>query len=271
MWKTLLDRIRRAIRPLRRLGRSRPVYLLDDVAYGYLNRKTGELFAGFAINGNDTVVDVGCGAGAASEFAAQCGAAVYAVDIDPAAIASVQHRLKGLKLSRPLHTVVSDSNPLPLADGVATRVLAQEVLEHVDDPQQFMAELVRVGRPGARYLLSVPAAGAESVHKVLAPAPYWRKPNHLRVFEGDSFDCLVQDAGLVIEKRINYSFYWAMWWILFWSDRGGFDLGAPGTPVLKHWNNTWEALLRTPNGPRVKKALDDFMPKSRVLIARKAA
>jgi SAM-dependent methyltransferase len=270
MWQNLLRRTRRALRPLRTLRHRRGVHLVDDESYGCFNLQTGELVAGFAIGAADTVVDVGCGAGASSEFAARCGAAVYAVDIDPQAIASVQHRMQGWTPSRPFHALISDANPLPLEDGLATRVLAQEVLEHVDDPCQFMAELVRIGRPGALYLLSVPAAHAESVHKVLAPAPYWRKPNHLRVFEGDSFDRLVQEAGLVIEKRLNYSFYWAMWWILFWSDRGGFDLAAPTTPVLRSWNKTWAALLRSPNGPRVKKALDDFMPKSRILIARKS-
>ncbi len=239
--------------------------------FGWFNEKTRELLAGFPIGESDIVVDVGCGAGRSSEFAACCGATVYAVDIDAEAIAAVERRLKSLRLSRPCHALVSDANPLPLDDGVATRVVCQEVMEHVDDPRLFLAELVRIGGPGARYLLSVPDPAGESLQKELAPEAYWRKPNHLRVFGREEFERLVRDAGLEIENRVPYSFFWSMWWVLFWSDKGGFEFGSPGTPVLAHWNKTWTALLKMPNGPRVKQALDEFMPKSQVLIARKAA
>ncbi|WP_215199644.1 methyltransferase domain-containing protein, partial [Escherichia coli] len=44
-----------------------------------------------------------------------------------------------------LECLVSDCDPLPLADATATRVVSTEVIEHVDDPRQFLAELVRVG------------------------------------------------------------------------------------------------------------------------------
>jgi ubiquinone/menaquinone biosynthesis C-methylase UbiE len=243
----------------------------EDERLGLFNHETRELLGGFAIGPDDTVVDVGCGAGAASEFAADCRANVYAVDIDPLALAAVDKRMQGRKLLRHFRTVLSDSNPLPLPDGMATRVVAQEVLEHVDDPQQFMAELMRIGRPDALYLLSVPDPVGERVQKNLAPDAYWRKPNHLRIFEREQFADLVRDAGLRVEKRLSSSFFWSMWWILFWSGRGNVASGEPGTPVLALWNKTWAALLNTQHGPRIKMALDEAMPKSQVILARKVA
>lgn len=239
--------------------------------FGLFNEQTQELLGSFPIGAADTFVDVGCGAGSASIFAAECGAAVYAVDIDPRALATVQERMGRTKCSRPFHTLLSDANPLLLPDGLASRVVAQEVLEHVDDPHQFMAELARIGQPGSLYLLSVPDPAAEKVQKVLAPEAYWRKPNHLRIFERDEFSNLVSDAGLCIEKRLSYSFFWSMWWILFWSGQGDLAAGAPGTRVLTHWNKTWSALRETPNGPRIMRALDECMPKNQVILARKAA
>lgn len=243
----------------------------EDERFGLFNEQKGELLDGFPIDSADTVVDVGCGAGCASVFAADCGAAVYAVDIDPRALAAVEDRMRGRKPARPLRTLLSDANPLPLPDGLATRVVAQEVLEHVDDPRQFLSELVRIGRADALYLLSVPDPAAESVQKKLAPAAYWQKPNHLRIFGRDEFADLVRDAGLRIEKRMWSSFFWSMWWILFWSGQGELPAGAPGTPVLAYWNKTWAALLKSPQGPRIKQALDETMPKSQVIVARKAA
>jgi SAM-dependent methyltransferase len=270
----MLKTLRRVAR--KALGRRflAPYKIISDIEarqFGWFNEDKGELLTGFTVGPADTVVDVGCGTGMSSEFSSACGAEVHAVDIDPEALETVRQRMRDKKPRRPFHTVLSDANPLPLPDGIATRVLAQEVLEHVDDPRQFMAELVRVGRPGALYLLSVPDPASESIQKGLAPDLYWRKPNHVRIFGRDEFDRLVRDTGLEIVRRTHFSFYWSMWWALFWSDKGGFEFGAPATPVLAHWNKTWAALLKTPNGPRIKQALDDFAPKSQILIARKAA
>jgi SAM-dependent methyltransferase len=271
MLQKIMRKLPGGIRLLRMLSPHRFIREQESALSGQFNLEAQELIADFPIGDTDTVVDVGCGEGAASEFAARCGAAVYAVDIDPQALAAVEQRVQRWKTVRPVRTLLSDANPLPLPDGLATRVVAQEVMEHVDDPRQFIAELVRIGRPGARYLLSVPDAASEALQKGLAPETYWRKPNHLRVFGREEFARLVRDAGLEIEKRVPYSFFWAMWWVLFWSGEGGFDLGSPGTPVLTNWHKTWTALLKTPNGLRIKQALDDFMPKSQVIVARKAA
>ncbi len=262
----MLKTLRKAARLA--LGRGRggaPYKIISDIEarqFGWLNEDTRELLTGFPVGEADTVVDVGCGTGMSSEFSSNCGAEVYAVDIDPEALEAVRQRMCDKKPGRPFHTVQSDANPLPLPDAVATRVLAQEVMEHVDDPRQF------IGRPGALYLLSVPDPASETIQKGLAPDIYWRKPNHVRVFGRDEFDRLVLDSGLEIVRRTHYSFYWSMWWALFWSDKGGFEFGSPSTPVLAHWNKTWAALLRTPNGARIKQALDDFAPKSQILIAR---
>lgn len=55
-----------------------------------------------------------------------------------------------------------------------------------------MAELVRVGQPGAQYLLTVPDPVAETVQKNLAPDSYFQKPNHIRIFQRDEFEQLVR-------------------------------------------------------------------------------
>ena len=130
-----------------------------------------------------------------------------------------------------------------------------------------MAELVRVGRPGALYLLTVPDPGAERLQQRLAPALYWRVPNHLRIFEREDFAALVQSAGLGIESRGCYGFYQALWWAMFWSC--DVTLEAPSHPALEHWERSWDALLDTPAGIAVKQALDDTLPKSQLIVARK--
>jgi hypothetical protein len=105
----------------------------------------------------------------------------------------------------------------------------------------------------------------------VAPSCYWEKPNHLRIFQREQFDRLVREAGLTIETRMSYSFFWAMWWALFWAGGRGMKIGSSGSPVLRCWNKTWQALIESPNGAAVRKALDATMPKNQVILARKAA
>lgn len=234
-------------------------------------QSNGELLTGFRFAPTDTMVDVGCGDGGTCVFAASHGANVIAIDIDPTMIDLVNRRLRDETSSQSWQTIVSDSNPLPLQSGIATKIICQEVLEHVDDPAIVLAELVRIGKPGAQYLLTVPDPLGESVQRGIAPPCYWTRPNHLRIFEREEFDRLVVNAGLTIERRANYSFFWTMWWILFWAESGAGSFGGANTPSLRYWNKTWNALLAAPDGQRIKKALDDFMPKSQVVLARKAA
>lgn len=238
----------------------------DEYLSGWYRRETGELLEGFAIGPEDVVIDVGCGDGHMVHFCASRGAEVIFVDVDAEKVANVEELMRKLP-ARAATPVVSDANPLPLPDGCASKVIATEVLEHVDDPEQFMRELVRIGAPGAQYLLSVPDPVCESVQKPIAAPAYFEKPNHIRIFGRTEFDELVRRSGLVIERRVQYGFYWSIWWCLFWACKQ--DLSDPWHPLLQNWDKTWGSLLELPDGMRIKRALDEFMPKSQAVVARK--
>ncbi|UVE17946.1 methyltransferase domain-containing protein [Pseudomonas sp. LS44] len=238
----------------------------DATLSGWFRHDSGELLEGFPIHPDDHVIDVGCGDGVFINFCASLGAEVTFADIDAEKIAAVTERLQNSK-ARAVHPLVSDANPLPLAAGYADKVIAMEVMEHVDAPADFLRELVRIGKPGALYLLSVPDAVSEGVQQQLAPSAHFQKPNHINIFARDEFEKLVTDAGLIIERRAYYGFYWSVWWAFFWTCNQ--DLSPPWHPLLENWARTWEALLTTRDGPRIKQALDQVMPKSQAIIARK--
>lgn len=240
--------------------------LVDASMSGWFNTDTGELLKGFPIRAEDTVLDVGCGEGPFTHFCAKMKAEVIFADIDPQRVSIVAQLLKDSP-ARALHPLVTDGNPLPLPDAHVDKVIAMEVLEHVDVPSDFMRELVRVGKPGALYLITVPDAASESVQQKVAPSAHFEKPNHINIFTRDDFERLVLDAGLVIERRTYYGFYWAVWWAFFWVCKK--DLSSPEHPLLDNWARTWAALLETPGGEQVKGALDSVMPKSQAIIARK--
>lgn len=240
--------------------------LIDACMSGWFNVETGELLKGFPIRPEDMVLDVGCGDGPFTHFCAKMKAEVIFADIDEKRVSAVMQLLQGSP-ARALHPLVTDANPLPLPDACADKVIAMEVLEHVEVPANFMKEIVRVGKPGARYLITVPDATSEGVQQQLAPREHFEKPNHINIFGRDEFERLVLNSGLVIEDRAYYGFYWAIWWAFFWVCKQ--DLSAVNHPLLNNWAKTWAALLETPGGSKVKEALDEVMPKSQAIIAYK--
>ncbi len=253
---------------------SRICGLRDAVRSGWFNQASGELVSGFAITAADVVLDVGCGAGAATLFAARCGAEVIFSDMDADKINQLHQRIRAETRVKAT-PLVGDTNPLPLPDGHASRVIAMEMLEHVDDPAQVLAELVRVAKPGALLLLTVPDATGEYIQQQLAPASHFQKPNHIHIFTREQFASLVIDAGLVIENRQYYSFYWAMWMCLYWASSPAGEgatldqIREPYPPLLNEWANTWHQLMQIPEGDKVIEKLNDLMPKSQIIIARK--
>ncbi len=240
--------------------------LQDNLLSGWFSAQTGELFTGFKISAEDSVLDIGCGAAGFTNFCASQGAEIIFADINPDVVAAAEETLKH-SAARALMPLVTDANPIPLPDNRVNKIIAMEVLEHVEDPAQFLRELVRVAKPGAQFLLTVPDPVGEKVQLDIAPAVYFEHPNHIRIIERDEFTQLVTDAGLVIEQQSSYGFYWSVWWFFFWACKQ--DLSPPWHPLLEQWTNTWNTLLALPDGPRIKKALDKSMPKSQVIIARK--
>jgi 2-polyprenyl-3-methyl-5-hydroxy-6-metoxy-1,4-benzoquinol methylase len=252
--------------------------LRDSAADGWFNRERGEFVKDFAIGPDDKVLDVGCGVGVASLFAASQGASVLFTDTEAQVVETLRNHPDALA-ARSWQGMVSDSNPLPVADGWASKVVCQEVLEHVDDPRQVMAELVRAGRSGAQYMISVPGQVGEELQKGIAWPGYYQTPNHIRIFTAQDFEQLVSDAGLIIEHRQVTGFYWVMNMIFYWAYANAQQRELHGAirddvvlninPLMHGWSVAWRALLDSPEGLAVKQQLDQFMPKSHVIIARK--
>jgi SAM-dependent methyltransferase len=227
---------------------------------------------GFDIEASDTVVDIGCGDGTVCVYAGHKGAEVIGIDILPHLVEQTAAAMRGVP-ARSFRGYVSDANPIPLPDGIASVVVATEVLEHVDDPDAFLAELARIGRPGARYLISVPDPVSESVMKAIGERWYFEKPFHSHVFEHSQLDRLLEGAGLRLESRKYHGFYWSMYWFF------RMAIGIPDEliyapvsahPLLAHWEATAAEMIKTPRGVALLKELDALIPKSQVVLVHKA-
>ncbi|MDG9925185.1 MULTISPECIES: class I SAM-dependent methyltransferase [unclassified Pseudomonas] len=257
---------------------SRDCGLYDAVLGGSFNNATGELYPGFAVGQQDVVLDFGCGGGGATRFCSRQGAKVIFADSDASKIEQLSASLSESR-AEAFQGIHSESLPLPLADACVNRVVAQEVLEHVEDPAEILAELFRLGMPGALYLLSVPHPRSERMQQGIAPDSHFEAPNHIHILEEEQFEHLVKSAGLEILHSERSGFYWAFWIALYWADsqaQGRVHIGAthdqivpPYASLLSDWAGLWKRILQLPSGLLLKQRLDDLLPKSQVIIARK--
>ncbi len=94
------------------------------------------------------ILDVGCGAGQVVEQLGRRGHLARGVDVCEPAIQMARRR--GARCS------LYDGARLPFGEGEFDAVGAFNVLEHVDEPEDFLAELVRVAAPGGRLVVSSP-------------------------------------------------------------------------------------------------------------------
>jgi SAM-dependent methyltransferase len=105
---------------------------------------------------DQAILDVGCGLGMYVRAFRRFSDDVHGVDVDGEKLAEVGRELPNL--------CVSVAEALPYPDGVFDVVLSHEVIEHVTDDRQALAEAVRVlkrpapgeGRPGGRLVLFAP-------------------------------------------------------------------------------------------------------------------
>jgi len=137
-----------------------------------------ELFRRYVGGPGRRVLDLGCRDGALTrEFAA--GNEVVGIDADRDALAEAQ------KLG--IETRWADlDEPLPFPDASFDVVVAGELLEHLRDPRQLVAEARRVLRPGGTLVASVPNAyRLKNRLRFLSGRKPEDDPTHLQMFAAD--------------------------------------------------------------------------------------
>jgi len=114
---------------------------------------------GFRRDEPRTVVDLGCGTGAAAEALKKSfrKAQVIALDFAPGMLAAARGRSR---LTRPLYAVNADMSGLPFSRHSVDLAFCNLALPWLADPVRFFGEALRVLRPGGMLLFSAFGPGS---------------------------------------------------------------------------------------------------------------
>lgn len=249
--------------------RSHEVGLRDSGQLGWCNSETSEIVPGVAVKPGMQVVDVGCGWGGYTHFCGNQGADITFIDRQADHVSAVQKRLEALS-GISVRGIVSECDPVPLPDAYADLVICTEVLEHVPDPDALMREIVRIAKPGALCVLTVPDARGENLIKEVAHPDYFKEPNHIRIFTSQDFEALIESHGLKIQSHEYRGAFWAIFYLFKWvTTQPGERLFEDVHPITKLWTRTWHEVLQHPDSASIVRALNEALPKSQVVVARK--
>ncbi|MEO8175919.1 MAG: bifunctional 2-polyprenyl-6-hydroxyphenol methylase/3-demethylubiquinol 3-O-methyltransferase UbiG, partial [Sphingomicrobium sp.] len=136
-------------------GASAMLHKLNPVRLGYIRDRLNQHWSldecsRRPLDGT-SALDVGCGAGLLTEPLARLGAQVTAIDAAPELIAVARDHAAR-------HGLAIDYRALAVEDlaGRFDLVTSLEVIEHVADPQAFIAALAKRLAPGGLLILSTP-------------------------------------------------------------------------------------------------------------------
>jgi SAM-dependent methyltransferase len=125
------------------------------------------------------VLDIACGAGYGADCMARTASSVTAIDLSPEAAAAASANYPGGNIT----FMAADARRLPFANQSFDLVVAFEVIEHLDNPRELLAEARRLLAPGGQLVVSTPnKLYYAETRKLSGPNPF-----HVRELEFEEF------------------------------------------------------------------------------------
>jgi len=166
------------------------------------------------------VIDIGAGAGRHSFELYRRGADVIAFDQSAADMAEVATIFAAMELEDQVpagakaRTEVGDALHLPYGDDSFDVVLISEVLEHVPEDTQAIAELTRVLKPGGVAAVTVPRSFPEKICWALSDAYHANEGGHIRIYRADELARKLASAGLTVAGQDHaHALHAPYWWL----------------------------------------------------------
>lgn len=125
------------------------------------------------------VLDIACGAGYGAECLGRTASSVTAIDLSTEAATGARAAYPAENLA----FLAADARRLPFADGSFDLIVAFEVIEHLDNPRDLLAEARRLLAPGGQLVVSTPnKLYYAETRRLSGPNPF-----HVRELEFEEF------------------------------------------------------------------------------------
>ena len=243
-------------------------------------------FARLGLGPGERVLDFGCGAGRHAFEALRRGARVVALDASDRDAKDVAAMLAALveegQAGGPGSgaavvegragggwgaAMVGDGARLPFADASFDRLVAAEVLEHVNSDRAVIAELARVLRPGGVLAVTVPRWFPEQVNWALSHEYHGVEGGHVRIYRRSQLSRRLTDAGLVaLDAHHAHALHTPWWWL-----RCLVGVSRDQQPLVRAYHRLLVWDMTHPRSPLrvLERLLDPLLGKSLVLYVAK--
>jgi SAM-dependent methyltransferase len=165
-------------------------------------------------------LDLGCGAGRhvhAMYYHAQCH--VVGLDLGYEDVRQTRDGFGACpdldpQTQRSFSLTVGNALSLPFPDASFDKVLCSEVLEHIPDYEQAVAEIDRILKPGGTFAVSVPRFWPERVCWALSDDYHNEPGGHVRIFRESQLKSAVENRGLsFFHKHFAHGLHSPYWWL----------------------------------------------------------
>ena len=205
---SLVDAIRGGIEKLGKTTESVDVDDLGPVDEFHIGGRvaTESFLDQLDINPGHHVLDVGCGLGGGSRFAAnKYDCRVTGIDLTDEYVDTGNQLCSWVGLNDQIHLEVGDATALPHADNSFDRAYMLHVGMNIPDKESLAAEIYRVVRPGARVgIYDVMLVGSGDL---VFPVPWASSPTESAVAESMTYISALEKAGFnIVSQRDRREF-----------------------------------------------------------------
>ena len=179
-------------------------------------------FDKLGLRAGDRVLDVGAGFGRHVFECARRGADVVALDYAEDEVVQTRATLGGMvdageiDIDRFKGVLRGDATRLPFADDSFDVVITSEVLEHIQNDVDAIAEMVRVLKPGGAFAATVPSWLPEKVNWMLSDEYHAPKSpgGHVRIYSATELKAKLAAAGLTLHgSHRAHALHSPYWWL----------------------------------------------------------
>jgi ubiquinone/menaquinone biosynthesis C-methylase UbiE len=126
----------------------------QDSAARWLREVQTQALAALTLTGDDVLLDLGCGTGAAVRDAAPAIRRAVGFDLSPGMIAQARDRARAAGLDNVDFDTGDVSGRLPYEDGAFTALVCTTAFHHFPEPSNTLAEMARVLAGGGRLVIA---------------------------------------------------------------------------------------------------------------------